>query len=413
LFGRKVATFLEPATIEQSTLRRLLEQLRFDKSRFCSLATAAQFGGAVKLVDPDDKRPLWQIVEPFTFADSYLAGWARHILRNGDLPKEPFGFLRLGTGNVSMSARTFKRIGGFDVAAQPMEDWEFGARCQIANIPVISSPEIESYHQLHPPDPFLLRLHRRAMNRFRRKHPDLIASILESGESYDVPGVNFIRNRLSGRPTLVKSPNRIRTKVPCCSLTFDDGPHPISTLRILELLRRFEFLATFFVIMSDAVKYPAILEAVARSGCELGVHGWQHRPVREQTTREIVSELRQCMDTLFDICGVTPRYCRPPYGITSASYAAAAKEVGLQPVGWHFSPRDWASQPASDLIADIATADIWGRVLLLHDGSGDTNAVIDALSWLLESAKEHAVSVMTLSQFSQHLPLPGLAGGDH
>lgn len=408
LFGRKAATYLEPATIDKRLLRKLLEQFRFDSSRFLSLATAAQFGGAVDLIDQSDRRPLWKIIESLSFADPYLAGWGRQVLRCGDAEKGSLGFLRLGTGNISMSLNTFKKVGGFDTAAQPMEDWEFGARCEVVNVPIVTAAEIESYHQLHPPDQFLQRQHRRSMDRFRRKHPKVIQTVLECHEGNEVPGVNFIRNRVSGRFKSVQSAKPAQRLTPYCSLTFDDGPHSVSTMRILELLNLFGFTATFFVILSDAVKHPTIVQAIARSGSELGIHGWQHRPVTEQTTREIASELGLCIETLSEICGVRPRYCRPPYGVTSASYAAAAKEMNLQPIGWHFSPRDWAAQPASDLIADIATTNILGKVILLHDGSGDMDALIRTLDWLLRSAKKHGVSITTLSQLSRYVPLPQL-----
>jgi peptidoglycan/xylan/chitin deacetylase (PgdA/CDA1 family) len=409
LFGRKVATFLEPAKIEGSVMRKLLEQLRFDRERFHRAATATQFGGSIDLVQQDDPRPLWKAIEPLTFADPYLAGWVSYVAQHAETVRKPFQFLRLGTGNVSMSAKLFKKVGGFDTAMQPMEDWEFGARCQTANIPIISAPEVESYHQLHPVDPFLHRLHKRAMDRFRRKHASLIKNVVESSEGQGIPGVHFIKNRLAGR---IASPpsSHIRTgsKTRCCSLTFDDGPHPVGTLRILTLLKEFNCTATFFLIVSDAIKHAGLVRAIVQAGCALGVHGWQHRPVTSQTTGEIAAELSNCLATIHDICGVKPRFCRPPYGITSASYFRGAAEVGLEPAGWHISSRDWHSPASTDLIADLATADILNKVLLFHDGTGDADATTESVKWLVQSAKKNTVSILSLSDFAQHLPLPTL-----
>jgi len=408
LFGRKVATFLEPSKIDSRVIRKLLEQLRFAREQFYRTATATQFGGSIDLVKQNDRRPLWHSVEPLTFADPYLAGWAPYVAQHGQVVHKPFRFLRLGTGNVSMSSDLFGKIGGFDTAMQPMEDWEFGARCQTADIPIISAPEIESYHQLHPVDPFLHRLHKRAMERFRRKHATLIKNVVESSEGQGIPGVNFIKNRFADQTAPKRWSRTHATSTRCCSLTFDDGPHPVATVRILKMLDDLSCTATFFLIVSDAIKHPGLIRAITQAGCELGVHGWQHRPVTSQTTDEITADLRNCLATIHDICGVKPHFCRPPYGIASASYFRGAAEVGLQPVGWHISSRDWNSQPSSDLIADLATVDILNKVLLFHDGTGDADATTESVKWLLQSAKQNKVSILSLSDFARRLPLPNL-----
>ena len=100
LFGRKVATFLEPSKIDSRVIRKLLEQLRFAREQFYRTATATQFGGSIDLVKQNDRRPLWHSVEPLTFADPYLAGWAPYVAQHGQVVHKPFRFLRLGTGNV-------------------------------------------------------------------------------------------------------------------------------------------------------------------------------------------------------------------------------------------------------------------------------------------------------------------------
>jgi glycosyltransferase involved in cell wall biosynthesis/peptidoglycan/xylan/chitin deacetylase (PgdA/CDA1 family) len=409
-FGQKVATYVEPRQIAPEILRRLLEQIRFDWERFVRLSEAAAFGGSVHLPNEHDTGRLWDIVEPYRFADPYLARWAFHVMRRGGEIEKPIRFLQLGTGSVSISAQTFNSVGAFDESMQPMEDWEFGVRCEAAGIPIVSAPEIESLHQLHPSDPYLRTLHVNAMRSFQQKHPDIINSVANADRYSAIPGVEFIKSHL--RPSQkLKSQEKPTCQLAApdyISLTFDDGPHPVGSWRVLELLKRYNCVATFFVMGFDTRHQPEIIRALHDAGCEVGIHGWRHEPAIERTTGEIIHDLSNAMSAIADACGVVPKFCRPPYGIATASYIRAAAELGLRPVGWDASSRDWSSPSAIDLITRLSTTDIAGKVLLFHDGVGDFEATSTSLAWLLDGGRRNGLSLVTLSDFARKTTLPAV-----
>ena len=341
LFGRKVATFFRPSEIDKKLCRMLFEQFRFDRHRFIALADSLLGGGAIRLVPETYRGKLWDSVEELTYVDPYLSQWAPAIIDGGWEPSERHRFLRVGTGNLSISSLKFRRLGGFDSKFQPMEDWEFGVRAIKSNIEIVSAAEAEPYHQLHEVDPYLVRLQSRAMTQFRRKHPAVLRSLLNGPFRYEVPGVQFIRNMMSGR-TEKRHPGRVpEARSSYCALTFDDGPHPVGTVRIMEILRRHRAVATFFVLGALVSRHAGVLRQLVEAGCELGVHGWIHQRVDEQTTKEIADDLSRTVTTIREACGKEPRFCRPSYGLGSPAYLAAAQGVGLQPVGWHVSSNDW------------------------------------------------------------------------
>src|SRR5439155_21320358 len=142
------------------------EQFRFDQGKFTSLANACFTGASIRMIPAKSQHRLWGAMESVAFMDPYLAQWAPSILAHGWDPDERFRFLRLGTGNVSMSAVTFSRVGKFDPKVQPIEDWEFGVRALKSRVQIVSAPEAEPYHQLHEVDPFLSKLQVPAMRRF-------------------------------------------------------------------------------------------------------------------------------------------------------------------------------------------------------------------------------------------------------
>ncbi|SRR6266568_2005961 len=409
LFGEKVATSFDPLQVERRTLRKLLEQLRFDEERFLRLATAAVFGGVVNLPGHSNGTPVWQLVAPFCFADSYLAGWAFHAARHGDLVAKPLSFLRLRTGNVSMSAKTFHTVGGFDANMPVMEDWEFGVRCEAKGVRIVTAPEAEAYHQLHPSDPNRHQLGTQALKYFERKHPSVIGAISTVADDVAVPGLEFIRSlgKRSGGPATVL--NRIgKRQTTCMSLTFDDGPHPFGSFRMLEVIRKFNSAATFFVMGSGVARHRELLREIVNAGCEVGVHGWNHEPIAEQTTEEISRNLRHAVTEIRKCIGIQPRFCRPAYGIATASYMRAASKLRLQPVGWHVSSHDWSFRERVELVIDLATSDVIGKVLLFHDGTGDLDATAAALTWLLDASVAHGVPVVSLSEYARRAPLPSV-----
>jgi peptidoglycan-N-acetylglucosamine deacetylase len=152
------------------------------------------------------------------------------------------------------------------------------------------------------------------------------------------------------------------------ALTFDDGPDPASTPQFLEALDRLGWRATFFLLGEMVERAPGLAAEVAAAGHEVAVHSYHHRSQLRTGPRAVGEDIRRGVATVAEATGTQPEWFRPPYGILSASGAAAARAAGLRTVLWTAWGRDWRPQATPDtVIADLRTDLGPGGTLLLHD----------------------------------------------
>ena len=159
------------------------------------------------------------------------------------------------------------------------------------------------------------------------------------------------------------------------ALTFDDGPNPVWTPRLLDLLASHEVRATFFLVGSRAQTQPALVRQIVAAGHLIGNHSWSHPNLALSSARRIIEELSRTNQILAQIAGTPPRYFRPPYGARRPEVLRIARRLGLVPVLWNAMTSDWKN-PSADSIASSLTRKIdrllrRGRAanIVLHDGS--------------------------------------------
>ncbi|MDF1863055.1 MAG: polysaccharide deacetylase family protein, partial [Verrucomicrobiales bacterium] len=111
----------------------------------------------------------------------------------------------------------------------------------------------------------------------------------------------------------------VRTNLPFLALTFDDGPHPVNTPRLLDILRSRNVKATFYVVGTNAKRYPEILRRIVAEGHEIGNHTVTHGNLTKMSPDQIRTELKTSHDTIVSATGVAPRTMRPPYGAITSS----------------------------------------------------------------------------------------------
>jgi peptidoglycan/xylan/chitin deacetylase (PgdA/CDA1 family) len=174
----------------------------------------------------------------------------------------------------------------------------------------------------------------------------------------------------SGRPLgqrlLVWS---VATTAPLAALTFDDGPDPELTPRILEILADHGATATFNVMGWNAARHPDLVRAVIAAGHELGNHTWTHLDLAEQSVGETRRQLDLGRRVIEAVAGVRPRWFRPPRGELTGVAARAAAELGQDVLLWSVDRGPGAASPAA--VADhLARAIGPGDVVGLHDGIG-------------------------------------------
>lgn len=162
-------------------------------------------------------------------------------------------------------------------------------------------------------------------------------------------------------------------------LTFDDGPHPAYTPKLLKILADAHVPATFFVIGKVAERNPDLIQAIAAGGHTIGNHSFSHVTLTKIPEMDVRTEYRANNDLIEQLTGKRMRFCRPPGGDYDAAVIRAAVEEGLTTVLWSDDPGDYAN-PGDDIVLGRTLKRISnGGVILLHDGSPDTIDILPKL----------------------------------
>ncbi len=203
------------------------------------------------------------------------------------------------------------------------------------------------------------------------------------------------------------------------ALTFDDGPNPSMTPKLLDLLDRHNAKATFFLIGRYVRECPELVKETVARGHLVGNHTETHPNLFRLTRREIRIELRLCHDAISSVLGSPPEWFRPPFGFRNPWVIPAARELGYRTVMWTLIPGDWKERPLEWLIsrmqpiADRAQRNLGsasggaaggrGDVLCLHDGAhrqmdGDRSRTLAALEHWLPRWRDLGLEFVTIGE---------------
>lgn len=181
-------------------------------------------------------------------------------------------------------------------------------------------------------------------------------------------GVMYPESQLFG-PTIVAPPQPNQL-----ALTFDDGPNPAATPRLLEVLALHNVRATFFLIGNFVRLEPALVREIAAAGHAIGNHTMSHPFLPKYSSSRIESELADCNAALEDTLGRRIELFRPPHGGRSPAVFRAAASLGLQVVQWNLIVGDWTQPPVETILSRIETGiarhrrSACGTNVVLHDG---------------------------------------------
>jgi peptidoglycan/xylan/chitin deacetylase (PgdA/CDA1 family) len=198
------------------------------------------------------------------------------------------------------------------------------------------------------------------------------------------------------------------TQVNAVALTFDDGPHPDFTPRILDILAQHGIQATFFVIGRFAREYPHLIRRIRDEGHTIGNHSLDHDHFGINRNRAYWNrQIHETQRIVADIIGQPPLLFRPPMGFKNWHVAAAAREARLPIVGW--SIRAYDTQPISPeiLAARLLRRTTGHDILLLHDGidperaaklgpSATQQHTVDALPAILDGIRRKELQITSL-----------------
>ena len=195
-------------------------------------------------------------------------------------------------------------------------------------------------------------------------------------------------------------------------LTFDDGPHPQYTNDILDLLKKYQQKATFFVVGKRAERYPEIIKRIVSEGHELGNHTYSHYNLRELNYNKTLEEIKKTQQILTDIVGEanSPKWFRSPYGITTGKAKIALNSLNIAWVRWSKETFDWQSKATAESIASIVKENGAQQIYDLHDdiephpsyvhskSSVSRKSTVDALDLILKDAQQKGIRYVTLSE---------------
>jgi len=181
------------------------------------------------------------------------------------------------------------------------------------------------------------------------------------------------------------------------ALTFDDGPHPDITPRLLDALAQEKMKATFFVIGREAERYPAIVRRMAAEGHAIGHHSWSHSEPSATSSSALLAEVTRSRALLLDLAGIRSDRFRPPKGQLTFAKLTTLLRAGQRVVLWSNDPKDYALTASAPLTHWAAsTALPGGTIALLHDTH---RWCLDAIAPLARRATEQGVRFVTLDEW--------------
>lgn len=195
---------------------------------------------------------------------------------------------------------------------------------------------------------------------------------------------------------ILKEAFRRRTTAPKhVALTFDDGPNASTTARILEILQRANVTATFFLLGRRLRSEAALGRRLAAAGMELGNHTMTHPQLTLFETAAQMREIREGAAVVEELCGVSCRYFRPPYGVFDEGTLEAAATSGQTTVLWNIDSEDWSGIEAPEIARRSTPRNERQAVVLLHDGLEST---VEALPEIIARYRQAGFVFGTVSE---------------
>lgn len=178
------------------------------------------------------------------------------------------------------------------------------------------------------------------------------------------------------------------------AITFDDGPHPTITPRVLDILDKYDAKATFFCIGKQMENYPYLAELIVESGHTIGQHSYSHsNGFGFFSAHKVLNEIKKYNKLTNSILGKRLLLFRPPFGVTNPAIAKAVKSAGLTVIGWRIRSLDTITKSTEKIferiVKDLRPADI----ILLHDTNERCPVVLERLLQFTEEQTYRPVTV--------------------
>lgn len=189
---------------------------------------------------------------------------------------------------------------------------------------------------------------------------------------------------------------RVRTSLPLVALSFDDGPHPIFTPQVLDILQRYDAKATFFLIGDRALHHPDLVARIKEAGHEVGNHYYKNRPTFGHSDAEFLGYLERTERAIGPIG--EPRLFRAPGGVAWPRQIRLAKLRGYTCVLGSAYPNDPMRPPVRYITWLIEKNLVPGTIVILHDGISDPSRSIKALPQILKAGRQRGLNFVSIGE---------------
>ena len=186
------------------------------------------------------------------------------------------------------------------------------------------------------------------------------------------------------------------------ALTFDDGPDPVCTPRVLETLARHDVQAAFFLIGKRASTYPRLVREISDAGHDIGNHTYNHLHPWSLGPAKTFREVRQGKDILEQIIGKPVAYFRPPWGTFNLLTFSAGRTSG-QIVLWSYSAKDWQLEDVETIVQHVLSKSSPGTIILMHAAKnvvGTATTTVAALPKIISGLKRKGLDPVPLRQLT-------------
>ena len=175
------------------------------------------------------------------------------------------------------------------------------------------------------------------------------------------------------------------------ALTFDDGPHPILTPKILDILAKYHVKATFFMVGENVKNYPDVVEQILIRGHEIGNHTYTHDHINQK-------EIEACEKIIYELTDYRTKLFRPPEGAINQTIKYISAGLGYDIILWNIDTRDWDHTSPSDISQNVIKKIDAGSIILMHDYISFNSPTPDALELMIPRLLEMGYQFVVVSE---------------
>ena len=179
------------------------------------------------------------------------------------------------------------------------------------------------------------------------------------------------------------------------ALTYDDGPNPVYTEKLLQVLEEEQIHASFFMMGKQVENYPQVVKQVADKGHLIGNHTYSHVNVCQLPEEQVKEEIQKTNEVIYKSCGQSPEWFRPPFGCNREKLIS---EMHMYQVFWNVDPLDWSVQNTGTIVNHVLKYVEDGDIILMHDAYSTT---VEATKILIPKLREMGYAFVTVDELIQ------------